>query len=362
MTTKDIGLLRLVAQRVVGPGLPGAVDVVRHMTAMQAQAFAASVEAVAVRSTDRDPHEVVAALNRGEIVRSWPMRGTLHLTPAEDLSWMLTVTADRMLAAAARRRAELGIDDAMIERARALAVDALAGGRSLSRDELMGVWYYAGMLEVKQRGYHLLWHLAQHGHLVLGPVEDRKQRIVLLDEWVPRPRLLDREQALGEWALRYFRSHGPATLKDFAWWTKVTMADARTGLAIARPELATLDVDGAEHLMDPAAPALLGDLGRKARATVLLPAFDEMILGYQDRTATLPAEHAGRVVPGANGVFKPVVVSGGRAVGTWRRVGRGRVGEKGRPVDVEPFTSLTTTTQRTVPRVADSYPVAPVAG
>ncbi|WP_418606664.1 DNA glycosylase AlkZ-like family protein [Georgenia sp. SUBG003] len=150
----------------------------------------------------------------------------------------------------------------------------------------------------------------------------------------------------GEWVLRYFRGHGPATLKDFAWWTKLTVADARAGLGLARPHLESVEVDGVEHLMDPATPDLLAEHRRAARGVHLLPAFDEMILGYRDRSATLPPEHADRIVPGGNGIFRPTVVADGRAVGTWRRVGTGAR----RKIEAEPFTMFTRTVEAAVAR------------
>ncbi|GAA4288680.1 winged helix DNA-binding domain-containing protein [Georgenia daeguensis] len=334
---KDVALLRLVAQRVAGPPSPTATETVRHLCAMQAQDLPAALAAVTLRTSGDDDAGIVGALERGEVVRSWPMRGTLHLVPAEDLRWMLDLTTERLITGAARRRRQLGIDDPMLDRALELAVDALTGGRSLSRGELMGLWEDADLLGVAQRGYHLLWNLAQRGFLCLGPYVDGEQRIVLLEEWVPAPRRLGREEALGEWALRYFRGHGPATLRDFVWWTKLTVADARAGLALARPHLASIDVDGTEHLLDPATPDLLAEHRADARGVYLLPAFDEIILGYQDRSPTLPPEHAERIVPGGNGMFRPVVVAAGRAVGTWRRAGSGAA----RRIEAEPFTAFT---------------------
>ncbi|PFG39690.1 winged helix DNA-binding protein [Georgenia soli] len=352
LTRTEVALLRLVAQRVVGPRCPTATETVRHLCALQAQDFPAALAAVTLRTEPADDGGIVGSLDRGEVVRSWPMRGTLHLVAAEDLSWMQSLTTDRLITGAARRRAQLGIDDAMLDRALEVATAALSGGRSLSRSELMTLWNEAGLLEAGQRGYHLLWNLAQRGFLCLGPTANGEQRIVLLHEWVPEPRQLEREEALGEWVLRYFRGHGPATLKDFTWWTKLTVADAKIGLAVARPHLESVEVDGVEHLMDPTTPELLAEHRRAARGVVLLPAFDEMILGYQDRSATLPPEHADRIVPGGNGMFRPIVVSGGRVVGTWRRVGNG----SRRRIETEPFATLTATVERGVTRAADSYP------
>jgi hypothetical protein len=351
-TTKDVALLRLVAQRVAGPPLPTATDTVRHLCAMQAQDLPAALAAVALRTGADDGEGIAGSLGRGEVVRSWPMRGTLHLVLAEDLRWMLDLTTDRLLAGAARRRRQLGIDEPMLDRALEIAVGALEGGRSLSRGALMVLWDDADLLGVQQRGYHLLWNLAQRGFLCLGPLADGEQRIVLLDEWVPAPRRLERDEALGEWVLRYFRSHGPATVKDFVWWTKLTVADAKTGLALARPQLSSVDVDGTEHLMDPATAETLGEHRAEARGVFLLPAFDEIILGYQDRSATLPPEHADRIVPGGNGMFRPTVVAGGRAVGTWRRVGTGTR----RRIEAEPFTAFSPAVESAVPQVADAFP------
>ncbi|WP_127125309.1 winged helix DNA-binding domain-containing protein [Georgenia sp. SYP-B2076] len=361
-TLREVALLRLVAQRIAGPGLPTATEVVRWLTAMQAQDYPGALASVALRTAGRAPGAnadrdagIEAALDCGAVVRSWPMRGTLHLVPAEDLGWMLSLTTDRLLAGAARRRAQLGIDEAMIDRAGQLAHDALEGGRSTSRAELMAVWDDAGLLGVKQRGYHLLWTLSQKGLTCFGPTGGAEQRIVLLDEWVPHPRRLSRDEALGEWVLRYFRGHGPATRKDFMWWTKLTAAEAKVGLAVAREHLERVEVDGVEHLMDPATPALLDAARGAAGGVFLLPGFDELLLGYQDRSATLPPAFAERIVPGGNGMFRPTVVAGGTVVGAWRRTGTGAR----RRIEAEPFARFTKQVERAVPRLAEAYPALP---
>ncbi|MHB1063910.1 MAG: winged helix DNA-binding domain-containing protein [Georgenia sp.] len=355
MRTRDVALLRLAAQRIAGPGFASAAETVRWLTAVQAQDYPGALASVALR-TEGDAGGILGAFDAGEVVRSWPMRGTLHLVPAVDLGWMLGLTSERLLAQAARRRASLGIDRPLIGKAAELTQQALAGGRSLRRGELMEVWERAGLLAVPQRGYHLLWTLSQRGLTCFGPTVDGEQRIVLLAEWVPRPRRLDRDEALAEWALRYFRSHGPATRKDFAWWTKLPMADVATGLAGAVDQLDRVDVDGVEHYLDPATPARLEEVGAAARGVHLLPGFDELILGYQDRSPTLAPEFADRIVPGGNGMFRPTVVAAGRVVGTWRRAGRGRDAR----IEAEPFTRFTQQVERAVPRVAGRYP-APLA-
>lgn len=341
----EVALLRLVAQRVAGPPATGAAEAVRWLGAAQAQDHPGVVTSVALRCASRSRADLEAALADGDVVRSWPMRGTLHLVPAEDLPWMLGLTGPRMLAAAAKRRSELGLDAPALERARRLATEALRERRHLRRGELLGLWTAAGLDAVGPRGAHLLRHLAQTGVVCFGPVLGAEQLLVLVDEWIPRPRELAREEALGEWAERYFRSHGPATARDFARWTGLSAADVRAGIALARPRLARVEADGTEHLLGPPTPELLAAHRDEARGVFLLPGFDELVLGYADRSATLPAEHASRIVPGGNGVFRPTVVDDGRVVGTWKHAGRGAK----RSIAATPFASFR-------PHVADALP------
>jgi Winged helix DNA-binding domain len=248
---------------------------------------------------------------------------------------MLELLGPRVLAGAATRRAALEITEADIERARELAVAALHGGRRLSRADLLAAIADGGVSTAGQRGYHLLWYLAQTGTLVLGPTRDGDQLFVLLDEWVPAPRRLDREAALAELALRFFRSHGPATVKDLARWGGLGIRDVRAGLAVAADRLERLEVDGTEHWLDPGTPDRLAAARAEAEAVHLLPGFDELVLGYADRSCTVPPEFAGRIVPGNNGMFRATAVHAGTVVGAWR-TGRGA----SRPIDLEVFTDL----------------------
>jgi hypothetical protein len=354
ITARDVGLLRLAAHHLATPR-GSAAEAVRHLGAVQAQDLPGALASVALRTGDGTGAAVGAALAGGEVVRSWPMRGTLHLVPAHDLGWMLSLTTDRLVAGAASRRAALGLDDGHITRARQVAVEALAGGGRLVRAELLALWEAAGLLGVPQRGYHLIWHIAQTGTLCWGPLRGGEQELVLLDEWVPEPRRLERAEALGEWALRYFTSHGPATAKDFARWTGLVAADVRAGLALAGPSLERVEVDGVEHWAGPGTPALLEARRERAEGVHLLPGFDEFVLGYAERGAVLPAEFASRIVPGGNGIFQPTVVVGGQVVGTWKRVGTGAK----RRVVTTPFTELPARVAAAVQAAADRVATPP---
>ncbi|MGC4806059.1 winged helix DNA-binding domain-containing protein [Micromonospora sp. DT233] len=308
--------------------------VVEWFGAMQAQDMASGLWSLGMRLPGSTQADVVAALERREALRTWPMRGTVHLVPSRDARWMLEVTGVLALAGAERRRAFLGLSEADADRAVDVLGAALAGGGRLTRAECVAALEKAGIEGAGQRGYHLLWYAAQRGVTCVAPHVGTEQTFVLLDEWVPQPHRPERDEALGILALRYFRSHGPTTRKDFAGWTGLSAADAKRGIAAAGAALTTVTVDGVESVVDPA----LLDAPRPAVDDVhALPGFDEYLLGYKDRALMLldPA-HKQAIIPGNNGVFRSTVVRGGRVVGTWKRT----LGKTKVKVAVEPLADL----------------------
>jgi hypothetical protein len=337
-TLPEVGLLRLAAQWVAGPRSTPA-EAVRRLGAVQGQDFPGALTSIALRTADGRRKDVEVALDDGEIVRSWPMRGTLHLLAAEDLHWMVQLLCTRVLSGLGARWAQLELTETDAERAREIARTVLAGGGRMRRADLLAAIDGAGVATTGQRGPHLLGFLARTGTLCLGPTDGAgEQLFVLMDDWVRSPRRLSGEEALGELARRFFLGHGPATVQDLARWAGIPLRDARAGLALVRPELAALDVDGVEHLLDPATPDRLAACRAEADGLFLLPGFDEFVLGYGDRRAVLDPAFAERIVPGNNGMFRSTVVHGGRIVGTWRWTGRGPK----RTVTATPFTSFTT--------------------
>ncbi|NEK59176.1 winged helix DNA-binding domain-containing protein [Geodermatophilus sabuli] len=351
-TASDLALLRLVAQRIAGPPEPTVEGAVARLGCVQAQDLPGALTSVALRTAARSRAAVETALAAGTVVRSWPMRGTLHLLPAGDLPWLLDLVGPRVLAGAAQRRAGLGLTEAEVERARELVCAALAGGGRLGRRELLGVISDGGVPTTGQRGYHLLWYLAQTGTLCLGPMQDGDQLFVLLGEWVPAPRRLDRAEALAELARTFLTGHGPATVADLARWAGLPVRDVREGVAAVRADLTAVEVDGREFLLDPALPDLLAAHRAEAEQLHLLPGFDEFVLGYADRSCAVPPEFADRIVPGNNGVFRPTVVHRGRVVGTWQWTGRGAR----RTVTAVPFTTFPDEVAAAIPALAAALP------
>ena len=346
MTTKDIAHLRLVNQLIVGSQFTDPLDVVRTLGAVQAQDYGQSLWAVGLRTKDAKLGDVLKAVESGKILRTWPMRGTIHWVPAEDAKWMVALNGEKTISSARSRHVSMSLDDKVFARAEAVLRENLEGGKRLSRPKIRDL-LVANKFDVgEQRVGHILGALSLRGVLCIGPMDGKQQTFVLLDEWAPKSRELDREEGLGELAKRYFRSHGPATLIDFATWASLAQRDAKIGLELARPNLTSVNVEGAEYWLGRDIPTIDP---RAVGGTHLLAAFEEYLLGYKDRTAVVDPEHA--VASYVNGIFYPLIVSDGRVLGTWRRT----VGAKNITVTFLPFEPLSATVMKQVRVQAERY-------
>jgi hypothetical protein len=340
---------RLVAQGVVGPRHPDVESAAKAMLATQAQDFHGAKWALALRST-RSEIDVDAALADGRVIRTWPMRGTLLFVARPDARWLTELLAPRSFLASAGVWRGAGLEESDFDRARAVAGDVLAGGVALGRAPLLRSMESAGVETGGGRGAHLLRRLAGDTTIAFGPPRGTEQTFVLLDEWAPDAVRLERDEALAELATRYVSGHGPATVRDLAWWSGSTLTEARRAVALAGDRVA-LDRDG---YLIPATAADPPSHEEAPRGDVrLLPGFDELLLGYRDRSASLAPEHAPLVVPSSNGLFLPSVVVDGRVAGVWRRSlpsGRGAVS-----VTVELFSGVPAVVTTEIRRRADDY-------
>lgn len=336
MASLLLGSLRAGAQtRTAG-------NVVEWFGAMQAQDLASGEWSFGVRMPGSIQRDIEQATIDRTIMRTWPMRGTVHFVPPRDALWMLELTGVRALRGAEGRRAQLGLTEAIVTKAAETLEAAMIGGKRLTRTHCVDLLIEAGVHTAKEHGYHLLWYASQIGVTCIGPQQGREQTFALLKEWVPNPRILSRDEALAELALRYFRSHGPTTQQDFAGWTGLTAADARKAISMCTDcmctdQLTTVEVDGAKYVL---AASLRDDAQRIVADQVanrmhLLPGFDEYLLGFKERSLMLKPEHKQLIIPGSNGVFMPTIVWDGRVIGTWRReIKKSRVEVRAHPFEL----------------------------
>jgi len=343
----DIARLRMHNQLLSRHPFRKPEQVVAYLGAMQAQDYAGALWAVAQRTPGATRADVELAITEKRIVRSWPMRGTLHFMAGTDARWMLELLTPRANASGgwATRRKFLGISDRDMARAGNIVERALAGGKILERRELYAILDRSGVSSAKQRGLHILSKLAHELLIIFGPHRGAQATFALLDEWLPKSPKLDRDDALARLATVYFTSHGPATIRDFTWWSSLTVADAKRGIAAAGRALKALDVAGVAHWSSARAAE-----PEKTSEAHLLPPFDEMLVAYRDRSASLSALHRHHM-DSKNGFMHPTVMVDGQVVGTWGRTTTPR----GTNLAVMPFFPFPPAMRRAIAAAAERY-------
>ena len=359
---------RMARQGIVDSAWDQPAQVVASLGAVQAQDYFGSLWAVGLRlapSTDGGDSaaaRIDRAIAERRIVRTWPMRGTLHWVAAPDVHWMLGLLTPRVVSGMSGRHLQMGLDAATFARSEKILGKELSGGRVLSRPEVYRVLQRGKIETDGQRGIHLLGAAAQRGLICFGPRIERQPSFVLLDEWIPaglRRGPSERDEALAELAIRYFTGHGPAALHDLVWWSGLKVADAKRGIEAAGESLTRIEADGVPYWVPKAHAEGLEPGGGRSGATsaALLPPFDEFLVGYRDRSAAVAAEHQMLLNPGANGMLRATFVRDGRVLGTWRR--RPESGKKAARISVhlqlEPFVRLSKLDERAWRSAAGAY-------
>jgi hypothetical protein len=252
-------------------------------------------------------------------VQTWTMRGTLHLIASQDVRWMLALLPPRVHAGMGKAWHEVGLTADILETARELVAGALSTAETLTRKALQDILQQNDIDATGLRGSQIIRYLAETATIVIGVPAGKTQTFSLLDNRVPAAAPLDRDEALQRLAARYIAGHGPATERDLAWWSGLTLTDARLAITLAHEELRNISVDEATYWIDPALldSDLLGRKPSRQRDGHLLPGFDEYHIGYANRLPILDDRHRSLVGPGKNGLFNPPILIDGRIAGTW---------------------------------------------
>lgn len=358
MTDKLLGRARLVAQGLLTRPHADPLAVVTAQGAMQGQDLPGVIASTALRTPSNSVSAVTDAMDAGLVVRGYPMRGTLFLLPAADASWMGQLCAAPALRAARSRQHQLGLDDARMARAREVAFEALSRSpQGLSRADLFALWEADGQPTKGGPGYHLLARMISETFLFFGPWNGQDQNVVLAEGWVPVGSGLegrfngDRIAAAAELLRRYLCSHGPATIRDFAWWTKLTLREARAALDLVADEFEQGN-EADPTYWRPGLRDEVAALGDAVANPLLLPGFDEFILGYQDRLFAMSAVEHQRLVPGNNGVFGRSLVVDGVVLGVWKRGGR----PSKRQLELTEFSPVPDDLRPQLARLFDAFP------
>jgi hypothetical protein len=345
MTTRDIALLRLHNQQIEATHFKQPPALVGWMGAMQAQDYPMAKYAIGSRIPGVTDEMVEKAISKGAIIRTHVLRPTWHFVAPEDVRWMLRLTAPYIRTAMSSMNRMLELDNKVFSKTNKLLVKSLSGNKQLTRQEFADVLRKSKIETNPQR----LAHIMSEGELSCTVCNGARKgslfTYALMDERIPSPGpVYKKDEALAELAKRYFTSHGPATVKDFGWWSGLPAKEARLGLELVKDQFVSEIVEDQEYWLAPSAVA------SPAARLHLLPAFDEFLVSYKDRSASVPAAHK-RTTMAINGLLSPTVVVNGKVVALWKSL----VQKNGRTVVVTPFPETTRINKRELTRAVREY-------
>ncbi|MCC7451036.1 MAG: AlkZ family DNA glycosylase [Anaerolineae bacterium] len=330
------------------------VDVVRAVGGIQAQLTPAMLLALRARISGLTIKDVATAIDQDRtVVRTWAMRGTLHLLARDDVQWMVALFGPIFAAKGKRRRLQLGLTDELCDRGLHAIREILRDSEPLTRGQLVEQLADHGVtLDRKsQAPIHLIGLAAHEGIVCLGPERPNgESTYVLMDRWLGKQGTLERQTALTQLARRYLDGYGPASLKDFAGWSGLPMTDARQGWesALASQDYVEARLDGASLYLPRSAEIPPDKPDNAAPIVCLLPAFDTYLLGYANRNQLVRPQHQPEVYHG--GQIVPVVLVDGLAAGVWRYERRG----KRMTIRVHPFDTFDAPLQQGIAAEAEA--------
>jgi hypothetical protein len=326
---------RLRNQKLAASTLREPADIVSWLGAVQAQDYLGAIWALALRGRNLEASAIERAFTEGTILRTHVLRPTWHFVTPADIGWMVALTAPRLLAMNRTYGRKFGVEDRAFTRARTTIERALEGGRFLTRSELGDQLRRRKLPFDTRQLSHVVFDAELQGAICSGPRRGKQFTYALLAERAPKTLNLSREDALAELASRYFQGHGPATTRDFSWWSGLTMKDAAAGIALS----------GTTALAKPPA------LERARGATFLLPNYDEYLIAYRDRGAVLDPARSRNFGVFTSLEYPHQVVVDGRVAGSWRRT----IGPQHLSIRVKPYVKLRPADVRVLTREAERY-------
>lgn len=303
---------RLYTQSLSSPGFRSAFEAVNFLGAVQAQDFNAAKWALGLRVKGATDVSIEKSFNSGEILRAHVMRPTWHFVPPRDLRWMQKLTSPRVKALLLPYDRKLGITGGLLSRCRRAVTSALKGKNFMPRT---GLADRLAANSIKARGQklaHIIMHFELEGLICSGPKSGSRLTYALLDERVPSSLDLNRDESLAKLALKYFTSHGPAQVKDFAWWSGLSQKDALSGLESVKKKLAVETEGGAVYYSRP------NMAGAGKDSAYLLSIYDEYVIAYRDRSALGGERYVEKLLAMGNALTAVFILSG-KIAGTWKR-------------------------------------------
>jgi hypothetical protein len=310
-----IARARMRAQRVWGTDCQDPTQALAHLVAVQSQEFRYGLWSLAQRSGDPANSVVQRAFDEGRILRTHILRPTWHFVAPNDLRWLMRLSGRRVNKWNARRYQELGLDAKTLAKSNDVIAKAVEGA-PLTRRALAAILERRKLQPEGQRLVHMMMRAELDMIVTSGPLDGNQHTYAPFDARVHSTRDIGRDQSLGRLAKRYFASRGPATLKDFSWWSGLPMPDVRRATQIAGRALQSFAVDGRTYLFTDEQPSR-----PPARSQIdLVQIYDEIGIAYTESRDVLETPRASlRMVVNVEG-YPHVVLRNGRLLGRWRVV------------------------------------------
>lgn len=322
MNTAELLNTRLYNQLLSGHHLTEVQEVVSRMGAMQSQSLELAKWAIGARLQGKTVKDVEEALNTGKIIRTHTLRPTWHFVSADDFYWMFDLSNPRLKPIYRSYCKISGADESLIFRSIPIVEKLLSGGNHLSKQEI-SERLAAEKITLDATHLNLTISCAEmEGILCNGQLRGNKQTFTLLSEWLPRKQSLHKEEALERLARRYFTSHGPATVQDFAWWSGLSLTECKQALEMVQPDFVSETVNERVFWMKndlPIPPA-------ESSSALLLSPFDEFVVSYKDRSEIVHDKYYGKVMT-KNGLFSPTIMLHGEIIGSWKKTTKNKTTE-----------------------------------
>lgn len=315
MNLKDIINIRLISQKIINSNFKTPKEIVNYMGAVQAQDFYMSKWAIGIRINILIEEKINSAINNGEILRTHLLRPTWHFVSNDDIYWMLELSAQKIISSLKSRHKQLGLDEKIFSKSNKIIENALLKEENLTRDALKTELEKAKIKVNENRAAHLLLRAELDGIICSGREKGNQNTYALLGKKVPKKEILSKEESLAKLAQKYFYSRFPVTLKDFKWWSNLSAVDAKRALELIKHDLISEKIDDNIYWL----PTSFTIPKKYQKSFHLLPAFDELIISYKDRSAFLNPNQNKKAISN-NGIFLPTIAVNGKITGTWKRI------------------------------------------
>jgi len=309
----NVSQLRLQSQQIGGSEFNTVKELVHWMGAIQAQDYGMAKYAIGVRLKNALVQTIEDAINKGDIIRTHVLRPTWHFVAADDIRWMLELTAKNLNRAMSSNNKRLELDEKTFKKSNGIIEKILRDGKHLTRKEIMAALEKKGIKTNDLRASHIMFRAETDLVVCNGIKKDKQFTYALLDERIASTRKIAKEQALAQLAQRYFLSHGPATLQDFSWWSGLSITEAKNGLALIQSNLIS------EKYKDSTLWFSNNRINTesKTRKLFFLPSYDEFLISYKSREISMDPKFSSRTFT-SNGIFNPIIVHNAKVIGIWK--------------------------------------------